>query len=360
MTDSRVKKLAKILVEYSVKVKKSEKILISANQASQPLAQEVYKLSLLKGAHPHLVYNLQNLDYFFFSNATQTQLTKKPEIALFFANWADKFIRLYSSKNNRNLSSINPKKLMTKAKASEPVKNIMLKKPWVLTEFPSDSMAQSANMSIDELEDLYFKACLQDWAKIRKNLTKLKNRLDNAKKVQVLGYKTDLSLSFTNRYFEACSGTHNMPDGEVFGAPNDQSAEGRIFFDLPSLRSGHVIKGVSLTFNKGKVIKASAQTGNKYLQVALKTDTGAKRLGEFAIGANFGIKKPMLNTLFDEKIGGTIHMALGSAFPEKNGGGINKSAIHWDLVKSMKSKDSVVLINNKPILKAGKLLIPTS
>ena len=148
-----------------------------------------------------------------------------------------------------------------------------------------------------------------------------------------------------------------MPDGEVFGAPNDNSAEGQVYFDLPSLRSGHIVKGVTLVFKKGQVIKASAQTGNKYLKASLKTDAGAKRLGEFAIGANYGIKRPMLNTLFDEKIGGTIHMALGSAFPDKEGGGINKSAIHWDLVKSMKSKTSQVLVNGKPILKAGSLIV---
>ena len=360
MTDPRVKKLAKILVDYSVKVKKTDKVLISANQSAWPLAKEVYKLALKKGAFPHTIYNPQDLDYFFYKNASQAQLTRKPDITLYLANWADKFIRLYSAKNSRSLANIDPKKIMLSAKTSEPIKKIMLKKPWILTEFPSESMAQSAGMSLLELEDLYFKACLQDWGKIKTKLSKLKKRLDNAKKVEVKGYKTDLTLSFTNRYFEACAGTHNMPDGEVFGAPVDNSVEGQVYFDLPSLRSGQIVKGVTLVFKKGKVVKATADQGQKYLTAALNTDAGAKRLGEFAVGANYGIKKPMLNTLFDEKIGGTIHMALGSAFPEKNGGGINQSAIHWDLVKSMKSKDSCLLVNGKPILKAGKLLIPTS
>ncbi len=358
MTDPKVKKLAKILVDYSVKVKKSDKVLINANQASWPLVKEVYKLSLTKGAYPHIIYDNQDLDFFFFKNANLSQLTNKPEIAIFLYKWADKIIRLYSTKNNRTLANIDPQRLMTRSKVvNPPLRKIILKKPWVLTEFPSLSMAQTANMSLTELEDLYFKACLQDWKKISQKLTNLKKTLDNAKIVEVLGFKTQLKLSFTNRYFEACSGTHNMPDGEVFGAPNDQSAEGQVFFDIPSLRSGHVVKGVSLTFKKGKVVKASSEIGEKYLHAALKTDPGAKRLGEFAIGANPGITKPMLNTLFDEKISGTIHMALGSAFPEKQGGGINQSAIHWDLVKSMKSSSSVVLVNHKPILKAGKLLV---
>ena len=246
---------------------------------------------------------------------------------------------------------------MTTAKVSEPVKDIMLNKSWVLTEYPSESMAQTAGMSLDELEEIYFKACLQDWSKMTKTLTKLQKRLDNSKTVKVIGFKTDLTLSFTNRYFQICTGSHNLPDGEIFSAPIDNSANGQIYFDLPSLRSGNLVEGVTLTFKKGQVVKATAEKGQKYLTAALQSDPGAKRLGEFALGANYGIKKPMLNTLFDEKIGGTIHLALGSAYPEKRGGGINKSSLHWDLVKSMSTSQSVVQVNNRPILKSAKLLV---
>jgi aminopeptidase len=357
MVDKKVSKLASILTDYSVNVKKGDKVLISANQDAWILAKEVYKLCLKKGAFPHTVYSPGDLDYFFYKNASQAQLQKKPEISLFLANWADKFIRLYSANNSRSLSNIDPKKLMITAKSSEPIKKIMLKKPWILTEFPSQSMAQSAGISLDELEDIYFKACLQDWSKIGKTLTKLKAKLDNAKKIEVIGEKTHLTLSFTDRTFQKADGKYNMPDGEVFGAPLDDKTEGQVYFDLPSLRSGNIVEGVTLEFSKGKVVKASAKKGNKYLDAALNTDKGAKRLGEFAIGTNYGIKKPMLNTLFDEKIGGTIHMALGSAYQDKDGGGINKSAIHWDLVKSMTSKESKVLVNGKPILANGKLLV---
>ncbi|MFH1280280.1 MAG: aminopeptidase [Candidatus Beckwithbacteria bacterium] len=356
MVDKRVKKLADILINYSVSVKKGDKVLISANKQAWVLAKEVYKLCLKKGAFPHTIYSPGDLDYFFYKHATPAQLQAKPEISLFLANWADKFIRLYSSNNSRTLSNIDPKRLMIAAKTNQLVKTIMLKKPWILTEFPSLSMAQSAGISLDELEDIYFKACLQDWNKIGKTLRALKSKLDNAKKVEVIGEKTHLTLSFTNRFFQASDGKYNLPDGEVFGAPQDFQTEGQVYFDLPSLRSGNIVEGVSLTFKKGKVIKAIAEKGNKYLQAALKTDSGSKRLGEFAIGTNYGIKKPMLNTLFDEKIGGTIHLALGSAYPDKEGGGINKSAIHWDLVKSMK-KNSKVLVNGKPILENAKLLV---
>lgn len=356
MIDQRVTKLAQILTRHSIKIKKGDKVLISANRDAWPLAKEVYKLCLKAEALPHSVYSPGDLDYFFYQNATSTQLHQKPDIDLFLANWADKFVRLYSDTNSRTLANINPKRLMITAKINEPIKKIMLKKPWVLTQFPSHSMAQSAGISLDELEDIYFQACLQDWPKIGQTLKKLKSRLDNAQKVEVIGEKTHLTLSFSNRLFQVADGRYNMPDGEVFGAPLDQKTEGQVYFDFPSLRSGNLVEDVTLTFKKGQVVKAVAQKGNQYLQTTLKTDLGAKRLGEFAIGTNYGIKKPILNTLFDEKIGGTIHMALGSAYEDKEGGGTNRSAIHWDLIKSMTKPSSVVLVNNKPILKNGKLL----
>lgn len=247
---------------------------------------------------------------------------------------------------------------MTLAKSQEPVKKIMLKKPWVLTEYPSLSMAQTAGMSFQELNDLYFKACLQNWPTVAKKLKNLKKKLDNARKIEVIGPETNLKLSFTGRYFAICAGEYNMPDGEIFSAPIETSVNGQVYFDLPSLRSGNIIEGVRLIFKDGKVVKATAEKGERYLQAALNSDPGAKRLGEFALGANYGIKKPMLNTLFDEKIGGTIHMALGSAYPDlKEGGGKNQSSLHWDLVKTMTDKNSKVLVNGRPVLAAGKLLV---
>lgn len=351
-------KLARILADYSVAVKKGDKVLISANEAAKPLAQAVYQRCLLVGAFPHLIFSPGDLDYFFFKNASQAQLNKKPEIGLFLAQWADKFIRLFSANNNSELKSIDPKRLMQAAKAQEPVKKIMLKKPWVLTEYPSLSMAQTAGLSLSQLEELYFKACLQDWPAVGRKLTNLKRRLDNAKKIEVIGPQTHLTLSFTNRYFAICDGKFNLPDGEIFSAPVESKVDGEVYFDLPSLRSGNVVEKVRLTFRAGRVVKATAAKGERYLKAALASDAGAKRLGEFAIGANYGIKRPMLNTLFDEKIGGTVHMALGSSYPDlKDGGGKNQSSLHWDLVKTMTAKESKVLVNGRPVLAAGKLLV---
>lgn len=350
-------KLAQILTDYSIKVKTDENILISCSTGGLPLARQIYKLCLEKGAYPQLNLSPENWDYLFYTTALKKHLTHKPEISLFLAKWADKFIRIVSETNSRQLANIDPKKVLARIKASEPVRKIMLQKPWILTYYPTASLAQAAGMSEEELVKVYFDACLQDWPAMAKKLRKLKSRFDKTNRVQIKGLKTNLAFSLKGRLAEAAAGEHNMPDGEVFACPLEKSVEGKVYFDLPSLYQGKIVEGVSLEFKKGRVITALAKRGNEVLQKALKTDAGAKRFGEFAIGTNYGIKKPMLNTLFDEKIGGTIHLALGNAYPDKEGGGKNRSAIHWDLVKDTRLKDSLVLFDGTPVLKSGQILV---
>jgi aminopeptidase len=357
MTDPRVKKLARVLTEYSVKIKAGDKVLLTANPDAWPLAKEIYKLCLQKNSYPYLSYQPDELDYLFFSYAQPRHLTRKPELALFLVNWADKIIRLYSEKNNRSLAKIKPARLLLYERTQQPVKQLMLKKPWVFTQFPSASLAQSAALSLEQLENIYFRACLQDWPRLSRQLRKIKRRLDQAKEVEIIGEKTRLKLSFSGRLFQIGDGHFNLPDGEVFGAPVDTSATGRIYFDLPSLRSGQVVQGVELVFEAGRVTQARAKQGMQYLRAALAIDPGAKRLGEFAIGANSALKQVLFNTLFDEKIGGTIHLALGNAYPEKLGGGTNRSSLHWDLIKTMTSRSALVLVNKRPLLKQGRLMV---
>ena len=357
MKPSPDEQLAQILVNYSVAVKKGEKVVITASPQGMPLARQVYRLCLQKGAYPHLNFSPEDLDFLFYRYASLTHLKRKPEVALFLARWADKFIRIVTDLNPRQLASVPPRKITLRTKAYEPVKKIMLSKKWVLTYYPTHSLAQTAGLSLEELREIYFKACLQDWKKIKKQLLKIKSLLDNAPKVEVKGEKTHLTFSLTGRFACAAAGEYNMPDGEVFAAPNEDSVEGEIFFDLPSLYQGKIVEKVFLVFKKGQVVKATAERGEEVLKAALATDAGARRLGEFALGANFGISRVMLNTLFDEKIGGTIHLALGNAYPEKEGGGRNHSAIHWDLVKDMRKKGSLVSVNGRPLLKEGRFLL---
>jgi len=358
MIDLRNKKLAKILVDYSVEVKKEDKVLVECTDPrGLGLAKEVYKLVLLKKAYPYLLLGTEDLSYFFFKNASKKQLIKKPEIFDFMADWLDKSIRIRAMKNDRALSNVKSEKILLRQKTTRKVVDKILKKPWVITYYPTESMAQSASMSLDELEDFYFKACLRDWEKIGFQLKKIKKIMDNAQKIEVIGERTKLSFSLKGRLAQVCDGKFNMPDGEVFAAPLDGTMSGEIYFDFPSLRFGKEIRDIWLKFKNGKVVGSSAKQNEDFLKKALQTDVGASRPGEFAIGANYGIKRFMFNTLFDEKIGGTIHLALGKAYEEKEGGGKNKSAIHWDLVKDMRKKGSKVVVNGRVFLQDGKILL---
>lgn len=357
MFDPRNKKLAKILVEYSVKVKKDDKVFIDCNDPlGLPLAHEVWKQALLKGAYPYLDIRTEDLVYFYFKNASSKQLESFPNISNYFADWADKTIRIRAIKNERALSNIPSEKLLLREKIMMPIWDKFLQKPWVVTYYPTASQAQLASMSLEELENFYYQACLQDWSKINSRLKKLKRIMDNALKVTVLGEKTNLSFSLKGRFSQVCAGQFNMPDGEVFCAPLDGTMDGKIYFNYPTLRSGKEVKDIYLKFKNGQVVDFSASSNHDYLAKTLKIDKGANKPGEFAIGTNYAIKRFMLNTLFDEKMGGTIHLALGKAYKEKEGGGKNESCIHWDLVKDMRKRGSKVMIDGKTVLKDGKIV----
>jgi aminopeptidase len=227
---------------------------------------------------------------------------------------------------------------------------------WVLTFYPTPGMAQEAGMSYDALREFFFDACLVDYAKMEKNLKGLEKLMDDGSQIHVIGRETDLYVNIKGRLAQACFGERNIPDGECFLAPVTDGVDGEVYVDLPTLAYGIEVQGIHLQFKKGKVIKAAADRGDDALQKMLETDPGARYLGEFAIGANFNITRAMLNTLFDEKIGGTIHMALGRAYKDKRGGGENESAIHWDIVKDMRLPGSTLSIDDTVVLKDGKFV----
>jgi len=358
MNDPRNKQLAKILVDYSVKTKKGDKIVITCTSfLGLPLAEEVYKLILLKEAFPHFQLQTESLSYLYFKHATRDQLRAEPEIAQFLAGWGDKFITIVAEQNPKELANIDPVKQVLRSKAIKKSRDQIMKKPWMVTYYPTAGMAYASEMSLHELEDLYFSACLKDWRKESENLQRLKLILDKSKKFRIIGFKTDLSMDFTGRFFAICAGEYNMPDGEIFGAPLEDSVNGQVYFDFPSIYHGKEVRGLTLIFKKGKVVSWSADNHREFLNHILNTDPGARRLGEVGIGTNFSITRFMSNTLFDEKMGGTVHLALGAAFKERiEGRGENDSAIHWDLIKDLRKKDSKIIVDDKIILKDGKIL----
>lgn len=362
-SENENRQLAKVFLEHSISIKPKNKVLITvSDESGLALAKATYIEALKMGAYPVIDFNEPDLSYQFFSRANQWQLNYFPkEILKAKIDWADAYIRIAGYKNSHELNQIDTELITNRSKLFRPIIDKMIDSDrWVLTEFPSFGMAQDACVSLDWLTEFYFKACLVDYKKMQKELLKLEKIMDQGKIAHIFGQKTDLTLGIAGRLAKACYGERNIPDGEVFLAPLKTKINGHIYFELITEILGHDIKGVYLEFKEGRVVKASADQGQDTLEKVLKTDAGAQYLGEFAIGANYQIKEPMKNTLFDEKIGGTVHLALGRSYREKRGGApvdYNESVIHWDIVKDTRINGSFVEIDGNKILKNGKILV---
>ncbi|MBD3354618.1 aminopeptidase [Candidatus Woesearchaeota archaeon] len=352
MADPRAKKLAKIIVDYSVKIKKGDLIELNFGVGAKELALEVYKEILRKGAYPIVHAGVPGFSYAYYKNASDAQLKHFPQLAMYEAKKAAGSINIGGDYNTKELTRINPKKIALRNKVTKKVSDVYIKKNnWIICKFPTHSLAQDAEMSLEEMEDFVYDACLVDWKKQSKKQDKLKKKLDKANEVRITGEKTDISFSIKGRQGIKCDGHRNMPDGEVFIAPVENSTEGYIKYTYPAIYRGREVSGVFLRFHKGKVVEAKAEKGEKFLKEMIKTDKGSSKLGEFGIGLNYNIKEFIKQILFDEKIGGTIHLALGMAYPE--GGGKNKSAVHWDMIKDLR-RGGKMFLDGKLIQKEGK------
>lgn len=360
MTDERDIKLAKILVDHSLAIKPKEKVLLSvSNREAFPLVKQVYREVLKRGAYPLVDISEDRLSYDFYTLANEWQNTYVPsEVVKAKVAWADAYVRIVTDENLRELAQIDPAKMTARSKVIRPLMDPMIDSDrWILTWYPTNAMAQEAGVSLDYLTDFYYDACIVDYHKMEKELKGLEKVMDEGSTIHVVGQMTDLTVDIRGRLAQACFGERNIPDGECFLAPVTGGVNGEVYFELPTLAYGHEVSGIHLEFVKGRVVNAKAERGDDALQKMLNTDEGARSLGEFAIGANFNITRGMMNTLFDEKIGGTIHMALGRAYKDRRGGGENESAIHWDIVKDMRLPGSTLTIDERVILKDGKLLV---
>ena len=365
MVDSRIENLAKLCVQYSIHVRPKEKVLIQGNVVAFPLIKELFKECLLGGAYPIIIPNL-DVEYLFLKYAKEHQLKFVSPFEKFLVKDVDVAIRISCEPNPKRLTNINPERIRIVQASRKEIMEIFLKRMaqgklrWVVLPYPINDQAQEAAMSLEEYEDFVFSSCLLDkkdpvrqWKKIDKHQEKICEFLNQVSRIHILGENTDLLLRVKNRKWINCSGKLNMPDGEVFTGPLENSANGTIRFTYPGIVAGREVEDITLTFRDGKVVKATAVKGDKLLQQMLKIK-GADRIGEVAIGTNYSITQFSKNMLFDEKMGGTIHMALGASIPES--GGLNKSAIHWDMVKDMK-KEAEIYADNKLFYKNGKFLI---
>jgi aminopeptidase len=270
----------------------------------------------------------------------------------------DGSIYIDSSPNTRSLSSVDPKKQARVSRTTKPIRERMMKKRWCLTLFPTQAYAQDAEMSLAEFEDFAYGAMFADrddavaaWEAQRTKQEKLIRAIRGARTVRIVGPETDLTLSVKGRVFVNSAGHHNMPCGEIFTGPVENSAEGFIRFDYPVCHAGREVDGVRLVFRKGKVVEATAEKNQKFLTTMLDMDPGARFLGELGIGTNFGIQKFIKNILFDEKIGGSIHLAVGQSYSET--GGRNQSALHWDMIKDLR-RGGTLYVDGKVFQKDGR------
>jgi aminopeptidase len=364
MVDSRVEKLAKLCVHYSAAVKPKENVVIQGSELAFPLINEIFRECLLSDAYPYVKPEL-DVTYTFYKHAKEHQLTFVSPFERFMDENMDVQIRIECQANPKRLTNIDPSRIQLRRASGRESSEILTKRSLegkfrsVILPYPMNGQAQEAAMSLEEYEDFVYQSCLVDkkdpvaeWKKIHEQQEKVCHFLNRTDEMHVISEDTDLTFSVKGRKWINCSGKENMPDGEVFTGPIEDSANGVVRFTLPGIFSGREVEDIKLNFKDGKVVEALASRGNEFLQRILEIE-GADRIGEAAIGTNYGITRFTKNMLFDEKIGGTIHIALGMSFPES--GGLNESAIHWDILKDMK-KDGDIYADGKLFYKNGKFL----
>jgi aminopeptidase len=347
--DPRVDKVAEVMVNYSVAVKPNDLVWIRViDPLAEPLALEVYKHVLIAGGNAVFAMAPTGADYILYRYASDEQLDWLNPLAMWMMEHADVMIALAATSNSKSLTNIDSARIARSRRASAPLTKVYMERQstgalrWTLTQYPTQASAQDAEMSLSEYEDFVYGACMVNlddpvayWKQMATEQQRLVDWLKGKDQITVKGEHIDLSLSVKARVFINADGKKNFPDGEIFTGPVEDSVNGWVRFTYPAIYGGREVDGVELTFENGKVVKATAKKGEEYLNSVLDTDPGARFLGEFAIGTNTGIQKFTRNILFDEKIGGTVHMAVGSGYPDT--GSKNESAVHWDMICDMRS-----------------------
>jgi len=367
MGDPRQEKLADLLVNYSVAIKPGDRVAIRSSSGAESLIKEVYKKVLLAGGFPLVYMTPSGINEIFFQYASDEQLQYTHEPEMLVVKTYDATIQIMGSDNTKSLSNVPPEKMVLNSKAYEDYIKIFLKRAaarelrWTLAPYPTNAYAQDAEMSLSEYEDFLYQACMPDmndptgyWQKFSARQQKIVEWLNGKKYIQIRGEGTELSLSIDGRIFLNCDGHENVPDGEIYTGPVEESVNGHVYFSYPAITGGREVTGVRLWFENGKVAKATAEKNEEFLLATLDTDAGARYVGEFAIGTNEGITRFTKQILFDEKIGGSFHMALGAGYPES--GSKNESSVHWDMICDLR-KGGEILVDGELLYKDGEFVI---
>lgn len=367
MTDPRTAKLADILVNYSTAVKPGDWVLISGGVLALPLLNEVLRQVARAGGRPTLLMNSDLTSETLLREAALEQLEWVSPIETLLYDQIDVLISVRASENTRALNGVDPQKQRAQQIARRSLMETYMRRSaegslrWVGTLFPTPAFAQDADMSLADYEDFVYRATYADqpdpvakWTAVSQNQERLVNWLKGKRVVQVRGPHVDLSLSIEGRTFINGNGKNNMPCGEIFTGPVEDSVNGWVKFTHPAISGGREVDGVELQFQGGKVVSARARKNEEYLLKMLDSDAGARYLGEFAVGTNYGINRFTRSILFDEKIGGTIHMAVGSGYPET--GSRNQSSIHWDMICDMRT-ESEILVDGELFYRNGEFQV---
>lgn len=367
MADIRIERLAELIVNYSVSAQRKQEIFIIGPTISYPLIEHLYKHVLLAEAYPSVIFLDERLDDIQFRYGKDHQLEHVSSLSKLSVEKADILIRVKSERNPKHLANVETGKIAKNVASRREISEIMserIKKgelSWNLVPFPTESMAQEASMNLIDYEDFVYKACFahaddpkKEWLKVSKLQQKIVDYLSKKSELRYVGEDTDITFAVKGRIWINADGKKNMPDGEVFTGPHEDSAEGTIRFTYPAIYSGNEVEDIRLTFKKGVVTEARARKGEDLLRQMVGLDDGSDKVGEVAIGTNYEVTRFTKDMLFDEKMGGTIHMALGRGIPET--GSENMSAIHWDMLKDMRNGGKI-FADGELFYENGKFLI---
>ncbi|HEX6541361.1 MAG TPA: aminopeptidase [Ktedonobacterales bacterium] len=368
--DPRILRWARTLVDYCLEVKQGETVQVTATPAAEPLIATVYREVLRAGGHPIPAIRLPRLNETLLREGNDEQLQWINPADHLLTEQVDCFLFISSETNTRQLAGIDPSRQAILHRAQRELFHLRQNRPkehaarWCLTLYPTDAYAQDADMSLSDFEEFVYEACFLNsddpaarWKELGERQQFYVDWLRDKQQVHIIGPDTDLRLSIAGRTFRNSDGKRNFPSGEFFTGPVEDSAQGHIRYTVPSNINGRAVQDIRLRFEEGRVVEATAAQGQVFLDQMLALDEGARYLGEFAFGNNFGIQRPTRNILFDEKIGGTVHLALGNSYPET--GGKNVSALHWDMICDLRptAGGGEVYVDDILVLKDGKLVL---
>ncbi|HYY44532.1 MAG TPA: aminopeptidase [Actinomycetota bacterium] len=367
MRDDRVEKLAQVLVEYSTRVEKGDMVRIRGPHVAEPLLLALYRRVLDAGGHPMLRVSLPAAEPVFYRHATDEQLSFVYPPDEWIVENIDVDISIIAETNTRHLSKIDPQRQVIAGRARKHLLDRSMQRSaegsyrWVLTLFPTEAHAMDAEMSLDEYEDFFYKACLVEaedpvgeWQRMGERGRRLAEWLKGREELHIEGEGTDLRLGMAGRTFIGSAGRHNLPDGEIFTGPVEDQTRGHVTFTYPAIFGGQSVEGIRLVFENGRIVDATAEKNEDYLIKTLDTDEGSRVLGELGIGTNYGIREFSGEILLDEKIGGTVHLAVGASYPET--GGRNESSVHWDMVCDLRGGGRITA-DGETLMEDGRLVL---